>query len=286
MKRIPERPMARHRRRSRTPRAGAPRAGAGILCVVFSLLIGASPLLASATAAAVRSRRPHFATRSRRTYGVGQPTRAHRLTILVIGDSLGLDLQYGMSQVLGADPLTRLVEDAVGDTGLTNISYYNWSTTLSSEIASVHPKLVVVMLGANDWQGMEVASGPTQPGTAVFIRNYNARVARLMSEAIAKGVRVLWVGLPIMGSPTFSADMATLNAIYLAQAHVHAGAWFVPTWKLFSTSAGGYAEYLPVGGSLVQVRDADGVHVDPPAGTEILGRYVVERIDSIWHIHI
>jgi hypothetical protein len=220
------------------------------------------------------------------TYGIPQPTRARPLTILVIGDSLGLDLQYGMSQTLGEDPLSHLIQDAVGDTGLTNSSYYDWPENLAREIAVDHPKLLVVMLGANDWQGMETPSGPEPPGNAIWIKNYKERVAAMMSEATEKGVRVLWIGLPIMGIPAFSADMATLNSIYLAQERVHPGVWFVPTWKLFSTSSGAYAEYLPVDGSLVQVRDSDGVHVDPPAGTQLLGHYVVENIDSIWHIRI
>jgi uncharacterized protein len=220
------------------------------------------------------------------TYGIPQPTRARPISILVIGDSLGLDLQYGMSQVLGTDPLCHLVQDAVGDTGLTNEPYYNWPANLAQEISTVHPKLVVVMLGANDWQGMETASGPEPPGSALFLKYYKARVGELMSEATAKGVRVLWVGLPVMGSPSFSGDMATLNSIYEAQARVHPGVWYVPTWKLFSTASGSYSEYLEVGGSSVQVRDADGVHIDPPAGTELLGHYVIENIDSIWHIHV
>lgn len=259
--------------------------GLGV-CIALSSLVGVPQLLARAGATPVGTSGAPATRKPRPAYGIPQPTRAHPLTILVIGDSLGLDLQYGLAQTLGPDPLAHLVQDALGDTGLTNEPYYDWPTSLEREIGAVHPKLLVVMVGANDWQGMEVASGPAQPGTAIWIRNYNERVAELMDEATAKGVRVLWVGLPIMGSPGFSADMATLNSIYQAQARVHPGSWFVPTWKLFSTASGAYAEYLPVGGSLVQVRDADGVHVDPPAGTELLGHYIVESIDSIWHIHI
>ena len=89
-----------------------------------------------------------------------------------------------------------------------------------------------------------------------------------------------------MGDPSFSADMAILNAIYLAQARDHRGVSFAPTWKLFSTPSGAYAESLVVGGSVVQVRDPDGVHIDPPAGTALLGHYIVETVDSNWHIHI
>lgn len=275
-------------RRLRIPAAtlARSRTGCASLCIALAVLIGATQLLGSANAVAVGVRRSAEAKKPAHPIGLLQPTRAHPLTILVVGDSLGEDLQYGMAQVLGPDPLCHLIQDAVGDTGLTNEPYYNWPENLSREIAADHPRLVVVMLGGNDWQGMEVASGAVQPGTAVWIRNYAERVAEMMSEATSKGVSVLWVGLPIMEDPTFSRDMATLNAIYLAQARAHRGVSFVSTWKLFSSPSGAFAEFLTIGGSSVQVRDDDGVHVDPPAGTALLGRAVVQAIDSNWHIHI
>ncbi len=260
--------------------------GVSVLFVALALLPGVSQLLGSANASSLRARHPVKKMPTSSTFRIPQPTRAHPISILVIGDSLGLDLQYGLSQTLGADPLCHLIQAAVGDTGLTNASYYDWPANLSREIVTDHPKLLVVMLGGNDWQGMDTSSGPVQPGTAVWIKNYNERVAELMSEATSKGISVLWVGLPIMGDPGFSADMASLNAIYLAQARVHRGVSFASTWKLFSTPTGAYSESLTVGGSVVQVRDADGVHIDPPAGTALLGRYIVETIDSNWHIHI
>jgi uncharacterized protein len=271
-------------------------AAAIILVAVSTAVSAADSLNHSRQPHAIRSRIETSARTSRSdgvdvrrhpsSYALPQPTRARPLRVLVIGDSLGLDLQYGMSQALGPDPLCHLVQDAVGDTGLTNIAFYNWPLNLGRAIAIYHPRLLVVMLGGNDWQGMEVNIGPVQPGTPVWLANYNARVGALMSEAIAKGVRVLWVGLPIMGSPTFSHDMATLNAMYAAQARRHPGAWFVPTWKLFSTPSGQYAESLSIGGTIVQVRDPDGVHIDPPAGTALIGHYIVSKIDAIWHIRI
>ena len=278
-------PVLEHQPGQRT-RAAVVALGVSVLLVALSLLAGGPQLLGSANASALRVRHPEKKTPTSHTFRIPQPTRARPLSILVIGDSLGLDLQYGLSQTLGADPLCHLIQAAVGDTGLTNASYYDWPVNLSREIVTDHPKLLVVMLGGNDWQGMDTSSGPVQPGTAIWVKNYNERVAELMSAATSKDVSVLWVGLPIMGDPSFSADMAILNAIYLAQARVHRGVSFAPTWKLFSTPSGAYAESLVVGGSVVQVRDPDGVHIDPPAGTALLGHYIVETVDSNWHIHI
>ena len=160
-----------------------------VLLVALSLLAGGPQLLGSANASALRVRHPEKKTPTSHTFRIPQPTRARPLSILVIGDSLGLDLQYGLSQTLGADPLCHLIQAAVGDTGLTNVSYYDWPVNLSREIVTDHPKLLVVMLGGNDWQGMETSSGPVQPGTAIWVKNYNERVAELMSEATSKGVQ-------------------------------------------------------------------------------------------------
>jgi hypothetical protein len=81
--------------------------------------------------------------------------------------------------------------------------------------------------------------------------------------------------------------MAYLNAIYISQAKRYRDVVFIPTWKLFSNSAGQYAELLPnASGSLIEVRDPDGVHIDSPGGTDLLGDYVVSRIEGIWHIKL
>lgn len=217
---------------------------------------------------------------------LAQPTTAHPISILQVGDSIGEDLGYGLAATIGNDPRSRFVQASVGDTGLSNIAYYNWPAKLAQQLRQYHPRLVIVMLGANDWQAFLLNNNPVQPGTAPWIRAYTERVGEMMAEATSSGARVLWVGLPVMQSPSFSHDVATLNTIYRTQARLHPGTAFVPTWKLFSTKSGKYSEYLDVDGSLAEVRVADGVHISPPGGTSLLGSYVVERIDSIWHIHL
>lgn len=69
-----------------------------------------------------------------------------------------------------------------------------------------------------------------------------------------------------------------------AQAAANPGATFIPTWKLFENAAGQYSTYLTIGGGLVQVRDPDEVHIDPPGGTNLLGAFVIGRLQAAWHI--
>jgi len=216
------------------------------------------------------------------------PTVAKKMTILEVGDSIGEDLGFGLGDELGSDPRVHLLQNAVGDTGLSNAGYFNWPAVLAQQLKRYHPQLVVVMLGGNDWQGFALPSGEiAYTGTKLLGAVYTQRIDEMMAEATAAGAHLVWVGLPIMQDREFGAHLAFLNSIYLAQASHYPGAVFVPTWKLFSNKAGQYSEFLPdAHGNLVEVRDSDGVHIDPPGGTDLLGDYVVNRIEGIWHIKL
>jgi hypothetical protein len=216
------------------------------------------------------------------------PTVAKPMTILEVGDSIGEDLGFGLADEIGTDPRVHVLQNAVGDTGLSNLDYFDWPATLAQQLRQYHPRLVVVMLGGNDWQGFALSNGEVAyTGTKLWVSVYTQRVDEMMAEATAAGAHMLWVGLPIMSSPEFGSHMAFLNSIFLAQSHRYPGVVFIPTWKLFSNKAGQYSEFLSdKSGNLVEVRDSDGIHIAPPGGDDLVGGYVVNRIEGIWHIKL
>ncbi len=215
-----------------------------------------------------------------------QPTPSRPLVILDVGDSIGEDLGYGLDNVVGTSPRVRLVMAAKESSGLVDEAYYNWPAHLAADLNAYHPRLVVVMLGANDWNGLLQGSAGFPAGSAPWRRIYAERVAQMMSEATSAGAHVVWVGMPIMEDPAFSAAMAVVNSIFQAQAARHPGVVYVPTWRLFSTSSGHYLTYAPTSAGLVQVRASDGVHIALPAGGEYVASYVVAQIESRFHIRI
>jgi hypothetical protein len=220
---------------------------------------------------------------------IAQPSPAHVLTVLDIGDSIGEDLGAGLSDELGNVADVRLINDSVGDTGLANLGYYSWLAELPALIAKYHPQAVVVMLGGNDGQAFQSGTTVVEFGTPLWHRIYQARVAQLMTEATNAGARVIWVGLPVVG-PTAdlsNSDIETQNAVYAAAAATNPAVTYASSWKLFENSAGQYSTYLSIPGQgLVQVRDTDEVHIDPPGGTDLIGSYVVEQMERAWHIKL
>jgi hypothetical protein len=181
----------------------------------------------------------------------------------------------------------RVIQDAVGDTGLARPDYYNWPLHLSEELAEYHPQVVTILIGGNDSQNFLVNGEPVVFGTPEWHAVYSQRVALMMTETLSAGAKMVWVGLPIMQNPAFAASMQTLNSIYQAQAALHPGVVFLPTWALFSNAAGEYSAYLTNSyGQTVLARDDDGVHIAPPGGCDIVAVAAIKEIESVWRVHL
>ncbi len=217
---------------------------------------------------------------------VPQPTLAHPLTILDIGDSIGEDLGLGLGDVFGTDPYVRIIQKGVESTGLARPDYYNWPAQLETDLNTYHPQAVVVMLGANDDQALNANGGFVPVGTAAWKAAYTSRVALVMDEAVAAHARVIWVGLPPMAGQNVSSAFAKqVNLIFEETAASHPGVTYVPSWNLLSNSSGGFTIYLTVNGSVVQIRSSDGVHLYP-AGYDLLANALVKPMETAWRVNL
>lgn len=220
---------------------------------------------------------------------LAQPSLKQPLTILEVGDSIGEDLGLGLTDTFAHVKKVQFLAKSVGNTGLADLAYYNWIAQLPADLVAYHPRAVVVMLGGNDGQSFQQGNTVVELGTATWARDYGQRVGQMMTEATSVGVHVIWVGLPIMGPTSGLSNINVLNqnSIYQAEAKLHPGVTYVSTWKLFESAASQYSTYLPgPGGGLVQARDSDETHIDPPGGTDILGAFVVKAMELAWHIKL
>lgn len=248
-----------------------------------------APRSSSSGAPSVPSTTTPVSSRTATAPPLVQPTPAQPLRVLEIGDSLGVDLGYGLTDVLGNDPRIRLQTKAVIDTGLANVAYYNWPAVLEKDLRSFHPGLVIAMVGGNDTQNFFTNGRVASFGTPFWRVAYRERVLTVMREATAAGARVVWVGMPQMapGAPISSEQMAILNSVYSAQAAKVPGVLYVPTWHLLANSAGRYTTFLPsASGSLVAVREPDGVHLDYPAGDDLVAHAIVSAVRAHWKVQL
>jgi hypothetical protein len=202
-----------------------------------------------------------------------------RLDVLDLGDSLGIDLGWGLAVRLRAKSIS-FQGLAVGDSGLDEPWFYNWPAHLAADLARYRPSVVVVFLGANDTQNLYVNGRFDLFGSPEWARVYGQRVARLMEEVTATGARLLWVGVPAMADTAFSTRVAQLNRVYRLEAAQHREVCFIPA-RALNGPAGKYeAAKRGTGGTEVVLRDPDGVHLTW-AGADVLAGAVVARLEAL-----
>jgi hypothetical protein len=214
--------------------------------------------------------------------GAIRPTAADPLRLLMLGDSLGIDLGEQLVNDLTNTGVVHATLDGQLGTGLTRPDYFDWPAELQQDLVRDDPDVVVVMIGANDAQ--DFLGPPDVPfGSAQWTSMYDQRVATFMREAASRGAHVVWVGMPPMQNPGLSADMANLDALDRAQAQSAPGVTFVSSSNVIGTPTGTYTPYLEVNGQNVNVREPDGTHI-APGGAEILAQAVVATLRGPLHV--
>lgn len=213
------------------------------------------------------------------------PTAAAPLRVLIVGDSVGLDMGGALQSDLAGTGVVNAGLDGRESTGLTRPDYFNWPGELSNDIRADNPQVVVVMIGANDAQ--DFLGPPDTPyASPAWNGLYAQRVAQFMQIAGSTGALVVWVGMPPMQNPTLSAQMADLNTIAKQQAAAaKPPVTFIDTDKSLGTPTGGYTAFTTnAAGQIVNTRTPDGTHLTPGGGQVVAQQVIAQLVTQGYHI--
>jgi uncharacterized protein len=214
------------------------------------------------------------------------PTSGDPLRVLIVGDSLGIDMGGPLQNDLANTGVVQATLDARESTGLTRPDYYNWPARLQSDLTTVRPQVVVIMMGANDAQ--DFPGPPDVPFTSPqWNVMYAQRVSEFMSLAQSDGATVIWVGMPPMQSPQLSAQMSDVNAVDQQQAVLRRPPVdFISSWTLLGTPQGKYTAFITnASGQVLNVRTPDGIHLTPSGG-EVLSQAVLNYLRGSLHFDL
>jgi hypothetical protein len=217
---------------------------------------------------------------------ITHPTAAHPLRVLIVGDSIGLDLGGPLQNDLAHTGVVQATLDGRESTGLTRPDYFNWPVELQSDLRTAQPQVVVVMMGANDPQDF-----PGPPDIPFVSPKWNPmyadRVSTFMQIAQGGGATVIWVGMPPMQNAGLSAEMSDINTIDQQQAVAQKPPVdFISSWTLLGTAQGGYAPFITnASGQVINVRTPDGTHLTP-AGGEVLSQTVINYLKGTLHFDL
>jgi len=207
---------------------------------------------------------------------VRRPTLAHPLTVLAIGDSIGIDLGYGIQRVMGDTGYYKVIIDGKISTGLARPDYFNWPAQLAFDIRRYNPDVVVALFGLNDPQAMRTGSTYLPTFSRAWFDEYARRVDKILELGTSEGRHMVWAGGPIVSNSRLRHDMNELNGVYRKQVRYYPNAYFFDTWR-HTSSNGVYTAFLTgPNGDTFLARTGDGDHFTAD-GEDYLARIFVRE---------
>jgi uncharacterized protein len=237
-------------------------------------------------------------------------------TVLVIGDSLGEWLAYGLELVFAETPQIGVVRRVKPDLSLVRddarLDAPAWTQAIRDLLPpNEKPNAIVVMLGVNDRAPLRERApaakestpdsehpspgtvGPQHPPpgashdfhTDKWAELYAKRIDDLIAALKTRGVPIMWVGLPAIRGAKSTSDMSYLDELYRARAD-KAGIAYIDIWDGFVDDQGRFVQDGPdFEGQTRRLRTYDGVNFTK-AGAEKLGHYVEHDLRRVLDSHV
>jgi len=205
--------------------------------------------------------------------------------ILLIGDSLGDNLAFGMIGQISKEPTLSFVRRAKASTGLSNAWFYNWHDNLATFLKAEKPNLVIVLLGANDRQNYVVNNKVQNFGTEAWKKTYRSNVTKIATASTKAGAYVLWVGMPIMKPYNYAQGITIIDQQFAQAVPLVPGATYLSTRAFTADANGAYREGAQVNGKYAQIRGKDGIHFSS-MGQDVIATYVINNIVKTYHVNI
>jgi hypothetical protein len=244
------------------------------------------PTTAGGTSTTTAVTRPGTTAAASAPGALRTPTRDKPLRLWVGGDSLAQ--VFGQSLV-NASQATGLIAPKLHyeiSSGLARPDFYDWPGALGDDVKAQKPEVVVMLLGANDAQGLMLPSGDPVPDVSDprWSPEYRRRVGAVMDQLKADGRLVVWVGQPPMRSATFDARMKVVNAAYAAEAAERPWVVYVDPAKVVGDAQGHFADLVPgPDGKPEDVRQGDGIHLTRAGGDRLAERVLAIVRDRAGH---
>ena len=195
--------------------------------------------------------------------------------VLMIGDSMMRLLGLAMEKELKAAGIQPATSFSSLASGLARMDAFDWFAKVDALMKEHKPATVIVTLGANDRQSLKDTSGRVVPfGSPEWEKEYALRVGRIMDELLKGGAtRVVWLLLPDMREPVQQEYAQFVNGIFARQQAVETRKDRVVLFDmapLLSRKPGQFSLYVMApNGSVLTVRDADGIHLTNPGAQRV-----------------
>jgi hypothetical protein len=187
------------------------------------------------------------------------PKDENARVVTVFGDSLASGLGQGLVASFAQEKSVRVETKFKSSSGLARDDYYDWPAQISAHLddPATTTDVAVMLIGMNDRQ--EIQAGNYSFRSDGWVREYEARIARVARLFRERGIPLVWVGIPPMKSESLSADVLFFNQLYRNNSDL-TGHRYVDTWLGFVDENGRYARSGPdITGQIRRLRADNGI---------------------------
>lgn len=207
-----------------------------------------------------------------------KPVIPPSIFVNVLGDSLADLVADGLKAQLADRPDIAVVPHTKSSSGFVRSDFYDWTKAVTDLLASGEKiDAVVWMIGANDRQQLREGDQVFELRSDEWRAAYVRRIDGILAQLKARGIKVIWVGLPPMKNDRLTADVVWFNEIYRERVEASGGV-YVDLWDGFVDVDGNYAATGPdINGQVAKLRTVDGVHFSK-AGSLLAAHYPEREI--------
>lgn len=200
--------------------------------------------------------------------------------VLVVGDFIGGGMAEGLEIAFAAESNIRIVNRTNGSSGFVRDDHYDWPANISNILDEEKPAVVIVMIGSNDRQVINIEGQNHAALSAKWNEEYQRRVANFTNHIASKGLPLVWVGQPPFRPRGMSQDMLALNEIYRNHAE-KIGGKFVDVWDGFVDEDGNFSQTgFDINGQTARLRANDGINTTS-AGKRKLAFYAEKPLKAL-----
>jgi hypothetical protein len=195
---------------------------------------------------------------------------------VLAGDSVMGEIAFGIQRWAAKAHSWTIVDAHKVSSGLSNTGYYNWPVTFHNLLEAHRPKVVLMMVGANDAQDIYDGKRRQPFGTPDWQATYSNRVHTILKDASAHCTTVYWTLMPIVREPRFEKKMALVRQVIRDAAKEHGDTVrIIDPNERFMDSTGRYVESARINGKSKALRTDDGIHLTW-AGAQVFVDAVLE----------
>ena len=205
---------------------------------------------------------------------------ANAADVVVIGDSMMKSVARALKKECVKRDQSVEILTSIGS-GLARLDLFDWHLKVRELVEAQQPKVVFVMMGANDNQAMQTGGGTLPFDSKGWGMEYGRRAGKLMDILIdAKATKIVWIGLPCMREKGLDSVAKVISRIVDQQALARPTVDFVSIYRMFSKK-GAYSAYIiQKSGMPLDVRSSDGIHLNPAGAKFLAEKVMTEYFES------